>query len=101
MPRAETNPTGRPLASTPIPVSATSQSIDISAQAKRVSIMAVGGAVRFELKTAVTVVASATTSHYLADGERLDFTRPEGGAKLAVVLASGSSATSVEVTELS
>lgn len=101
MPRTQTDPTGRPLKATSIPVSGTSQSIALLDETTRVSILAVAGPVRYELQVGASVTASATTSHYLASGERLDLSRPQGAARLAVIRDSGSAATAVEVTELS
>jgi hypothetical protein len=101
MPRTNTDPTGFPLKSTPIAVSGSTQSISLTGESKRVSIAAVGGAVRYELKTAVTLTADAATSHYLGEDQRIDLAVPSGAAKLAVIRATGSAATSVEVTELS
>lgn len=101
MPRTNTDPTGFPLKATPIAVTGATQSISLLAESKRVSITAVGGAIRYELKTAATLTANAATSHYLGQDERLDLSVPAGAAKLAVIRATGSVATSVEVTELS
>ena len=101
MPRLNVDPTGWPIKATSIPVSGSTQSIALDKESKRVSIVAVGGAVRYELKTAVTLAANAAESHYLAQDERIDLAVPGGEVRLAVILATGSAATSVEVTELS
>jgi hypothetical protein len=101
MPRTLVETLGRALKATSIPVSAGTQAIQLLREAKRVSIIAIGGAVRYEIKVGDTVNADAALSHYLADGERLDLAIPEGDAKLAVIRATSSLATAVEVTELS
>ena len=101
MSRANVEPLGRPLNSTSIAVTGASQSIVLGAESKRISIASVGGACRYELATAATLTASATTSHYIGESERLDLAVPAGTCRLAVILAPGSTATSVEVTELS
>lgn len=60
-----------------------------------ISIVAVGGAVRFAFDTAAT----DTDGFYLQEGERLDIAVPVE-TTLNVIQATDSSATSVEITEL-
>lgn len=61
-----------------------------------ISIVAIGGPVRYKFDAAAT----ATDGFYLQEEERIDISVPEG-ATLNVIRATGSLATSVEVTELS
>jgi hypothetical protein len=60
-----------------------------------ISIVALGGAVRYRFNAAAT----ATNGFYLQEGERLDIAVPEG-TTLNVIQATDSLATSVEITEL-
>jgi hypothetical protein len=83
----------------------TSANIVLTSTTRRVSIKAVGADMRYvigdpEFNTATPPVAqiqATTTSHYIADGERLDFACPEGSA-IAVETVSGTGA--LEITEL-
>lgn len=101
MPRTNVDPTGIPLNPISIPVSGVSQQVPLMRETKRVSIEAVGGAIRFQLKTAVALSVSAEEGHYIGEGQCKDYAVPGGEVKLAVIRATGSAATSVEVTELS
>lgn len=60
-----------------------------------ISIVAIDGPIRFRVNAAPT----ATAGHYLQEGERIDIAVPEGST-LQVIQATGSAATSVEITEL-
>jgi hypothetical protein len=83
----------------------TSANIVLTSTTRRVSIKAVGADMRYvigdpEFNTATPPVAqiqATTTSHYIADGERLDFACPEGSA-IAVETVSGTG--TLEITEL-
>ena len=83
----------------------TSANITLTSGTRRVSIKAVGADMRYvigdpEFNTAsppVAQIAATTTSHYIADGERLDFACPEGSA-IAVRTVSGTG--DLEITEL-
>ena len=68
----------------------------LTSTTKRVSIKAVGADMRYEFGT-TTAVEATTTSHYIADGERLDFACPEG-SYIAVETISGTG--TLEITEL-
>jgi hypothetical protein len=74
----------------------TSAYIALTSTTKRVSIKAVGADMRYEFGTS-TAVEATTTSHYIADGERLDFACPEG-SYIAVETISGTG--TLEITEL-
>ena len=83
----------------------TSVNIALTSTTKRVSIKAVGADMRYvigdpEFNSAnppVAQIEATTTSHYIADGERLDFACPEG-TFIAVRTVSGTGA--LEITEL-
>ena len=70
--------------------------IALTSTTRRVSIKAVGADMRYRFGTSSSDTASAT-SHYIADGERLDFACPEG-TFIAVRTVSGTGA--LEITEL-
>lgn len=74
----------------------TSAYIALTSTTKRVSIKAVGADMRYEFGTS-TAVEATTTSHYIGDGERLDFACPEG-TYIAVRTVSGTG--TLEITEL-
>lgn len=97
-----TEPLGRPTVSRKITVGATSASQALTATCRRVSITAVGGAVRYAIGgagIAATADNSGGASHYIADGARLDIAVAEG-TTIAAIRATGSVATSLEITEL-
>jgi hypothetical protein len=77
---------------------ATSSNTALTATCRRISILPVGGAIRYALAVDAAATASATTSHYIKDGERLDFSVPED-ANIAIIRV-GSSDVPVEITEL-
>jgi hypothetical protein len=74
----------------------TSARVELTSTTRRVSIKAVGADMRYEFGTS-TAVEATTTSHYIADGERLDFACPEG-SYIAVETISGTG--TLEITEL-
>ena len=73
----------------------TSANIALTSTTKRVSIKAVGADMRYEFGG--STITATTTSHYIADGERLDFACPEG-TYIAVETISGTG--TLEITEL-
>ena len=75
--------------------STTSANIALTSTTKRVSIKAVGADMRYEFGG--STIEATTTSHYIADGERLDFACPEG-SYIAVETISGTG--TLEITEL-
>ena len=83
----------------------TSANIALTSTTRRVSIKAVGADLRYvigdpEFNSATPPVAqieATTTSHYIADGERLDFACQEG-SYIAVETISGTG--TLEITEL-
>ena len=74
----------------------TSAYTELTSTTRRVSIKAVGADMRYRFGTSASDTAS-TTSHYIADGERLDFACPEG-TFIAVRTVSGTG--DLEITEL-
>lgn len=81
-----------------IPVTGASANVQLTATTTAISIEAVGGPVRFAIGL-IGVTASATGSHYLGQGNRIDFTVP-AGSYIAAIQATGSTATSLEISEL-
>ena len=77
--------------------SASQVSQALTAGVLRISMRAVGADLRFEIGTG-TQTANATTSHFIANGERLDFAVPPG-ANIAVIRDATTNGT-LEVTEL-
>ena len=83
----------------------TSANIALTSTTRRVSIKAVGADMRYKIgdpefnsaTPPVAQIAATTTSHYIADGERLDFACSEG-SYIAVRTVSGSG--DLEITEL-
>jgi hypothetical protein len=75
--------------------STTSARIALTSTTKRVSIKAVGADMRYTFGG--STIEATTTSHYIADGERLDFACLEG-TYIAVETISGTGV--LEITEL-
>ena len=73
----------------------TSARIALTSTTRRVSIKAVGADMRNAFGG--STIEATTTSHYIADGERLDFACPEG-TYIAVETISGTG--TLEITEL-
>ena len=83
--------------------SASNRLTDLSPTTKRVSIKAVGTDMRFafgDSSVNATDTTNTTTSHYIADGERLDLACPEGTyIAVKTVLSIGASG-DLYITEL-
>lgn len=91
-------PLGAPGAAYQLTTTSGSQvSQALTAGVFRISMRAVGADLRFEIG-AGTQTANATTSHFIANGERLDFAVPPG-ANIAVIRDATTNGT-LEVTEL-
>lgn len=88
-------------ASRPLAASGTSARVAFTTGLVRVSIKARGAALRYLLGDN-TVTASATTSHYLDAGERIEFALDAAQTHIAVIIAASETATSgaLEITEL-
>ncbi len=81
-------------------VTGSSARTTLSSGVRRLSISAKGCAMRFAVGDG-TVTASTTTSHYLQQDERIEFTLPPTEATHIAAVADGGSGTgSLEITEL-
>lgn len=79
---------------------AATANVAIAAETRAVSIHARGGAIRYAIGVADTIVANAATSHYLAQGERAEFMITDP-CWIAAIRASDAGADGVlEITEL-
>lgn len=92
-----TEPLGIPGAARQLAAGATTANTALTAGVFRISMRAVGADIRFALG-AGSQTANATTSHFIANGERLDFAVPPD-ANIAVI-RDGSTNGTLEVTEL-
>lgn len=68
---------GKPGVARQLTAGSTSAATQLSANVHRISMRAVGADIRFLIQPS-TATASATTSHFIADGERLDFAVTNG-----------------------
>lgn len=75
----------------------TTSNTALTAGVFRISMRAVGADIRFSIGTGTQT--ATTSSHFIANGERLDFALPPG-ANIAV-LRNGTTDGTLEVTELS
>ena len=75
----------------------TTSNTALTAGVFRISMRAVGADIRFSIGTGTQT--ATTSSHFIANGERLDFAVPSG-ANIAV-LQNGTTGGTLEVTELS
>lgn len=75
----------------------TTSNTALTAGVFRISMRAVGADIRFSIGTGAQT--ATTSSHFIANGERLDFAVP-GAANIAV-LRNGTTDGTLEVTELS
>ena len=93
-----TEPLGIPGAAYQLTTTSASQlSQALTAGVFRISMRAVGADLRFEIGVG-SQTANANTSHFIANGERLDFAVPPS-ATIAVIRDAGTNGT-LEVTEL-
>lgn len=94
-----TNPLGLPTVARQLTVGGSNAEVTLTPTCSRISVLAVGGAMRYVVGVGAQT-ADASTSHYIAAGERLDIAVPEGGT-IAAIQASGDTAgTVLEITEL-
>lgn len=90
-------PLGLPAVARQLAASSSSANTALTATCRRVSLRAVSADIRFEIgSTAQT--ASATTSHFIAKNERLDFAVPSD-ANIAIIRDASADGT-LELTEL-
>lgn len=97
--RAPVEPLGLPGLARQLTAAASSSNTVLTANISRISIYNRTADARFTIGS-VAQTASATTSHYIAAGERLDFAVPSPQAHIAVIRA-GSTDTVIELTEMS
>lgn len=91
---------GQPATARQIAVTTTSANTQLTAGIGRISIMAVGAAMRYKIASSAPT-ASATTDHYIASGERLDIKVPITGYYIAAIRDSAATANGqLEITEL-
>lgn len=89
-------PLGVPGLARQLTATNTSANTALSANVYRISMRAVGADIRFSIGTGTQT--ATTTSHFIANGERLDFAVPPGGN--IAVLRNGTTNGTLEVTEL-
>ena len=92
-----TEPLGIPGAARQLAAGSTTANTALTAGVFRISMRAVNADIRFAVG-AGSQTANATTSHFIANGERLDFAVPPD-ANIAVI-RDGSTSGTLEVTEL-
>ncbi len=68
-------PLGRPTVARQLTAGAVSANTALTTTCRRISIRAVGAAIRFSIGSSAQA-ADGNTSHFIADGERLDFSVP-------------------------
>jgi len=89
-------PLGQAGAARQLAAGASSVNTALSAGVFRVSMRATGADIRFAIGSGAQT--ATTSSHFIANGERLDFAVPPG-ANIAVIRA-GSTSGTLELTEL-
>lgn len=97
--RLETDPLGIPSVARQLTVSTTSASVALTATCKRISIRARGADMRYAVGTGAQT-ASATTSHFIAQDERLDIAIPLNCTIAAIREAAATANGSLAITEL-
>ena len=88
---------GKPGVARQLAAGSTSSNTELTSGVFRISMRAVGADIRFEIGQGAQT-ASATTSHFVADGERLDFAITSG-ANIAVIRDASTDGV-LELTEL-
>ena len=89
---------GKPSTARQLAAGASSTNTVLSSHISRVSMRATGADIRFEIGEGAQT-ANAATSHFIADGERLDFS-VYSGANIAVIRDATTDGV-LELTELS
>ena len=89
-------PLGEPGVARQLTAGASSVNTALTNRVYRVSIRATGADIRFAIGSGAQT--ATTSSHFIANGERLDFAVPPG-SNIAVIRA-GSTSGTLEVTEL-
>ena len=94
----KTEPLGFPDTARQLAAGSTSANTALTVGVTRISMRAVGADIRFKIGSSAQT-ASATTSHFIAKDERLDFAVPSG-ANIAIIRDASTDGT-IELTELS
>ena len=89
-------PLGVPGLARQLTATNTSANTALSANVYRISMRAVGADIRYQVGSGAQTATS--TSHFIANGERLDVALPQGGN--IAVLRNGTTNGTLEVTEL-
>ena len=89
-------PLGRVAGAHQLDAGSTSSNTVLTANVSRISMRAVGADIRYSIGD--TVQTAASTSHFIANGERLDLAVPKN-ANIAVLRNAGTNGT-LEITEL-
>ena len=89
-------PLGVPGLARQLTATNTSANTALSANVYRISMRAVGADIRYQVGSGTQTATSS--SHFIANGERLDFAVPPGGN--IAVLRNGTTNGTLEVTEL-
>jgi hypothetical protein len=92
----KTDTLGSPITARQLSAGATSTNTALSVNTRRITMRAVGADIRFSIGTGSQTATA--TSHFIANGERLDFAVPTS-ANIAVLRNSTTSGT-IELTEL-
>ena len=92
-------PLGIPGVARQLTATNTSQSTALTANISRISIRARGCDIRYRIGVG-TQTANASTSHFIANGERLDLAVPQGASIAVIREASATVDGSLAVTEL-
>jgi hypothetical protein len=91
-------PLGKPSVARQLAAGAATAVTALTVGCTRVSLYAAGADIRFEISNTSTQTADASTSHFIASGERLDF-RCEPGSYIARIRDASTDGV-LEVTEL-
>lgn len=94
-----TEPLGRPAVARQLPVTATSNSVALTAGVKRISIRARGCDMRYVIGVGAQT-ANAATDHFIAQDERLDLAVLTGSTIAAIRETSATANGSLAITEL-
>jgi hypothetical protein len=87
---------GQPAVARQLAAGSTSASTVLTSTCRRISIRATGADIRFSIGS--TAQTASSTSHFIADGERLDFAVP-ATPNIAIIRNASTSGT-LELTEL-
>lgn len=94
-----TEPLGVPTVARQLAVTAASNSVQLTAGCRRVSIKARGTDMRYVVGVGAQT-ADASTSHFIESGERLDIAVPAGATIAAIRESASSTNGSLAITEL-